>query len=249
MAGGVSAPAVYVGADWAGGGWLAAAFEGESFAGAAFYREAGELWSAHGERAERICVDAPIGLPTAGREERACDELAREAVGPRSSSVFRVPVRAAVHKQSRRAASLVNERKTGTGIGVHTWNIAAPVRQLDSLLRNVAPTREAFRESHPEVCFRAFAGEPLAHAKTTAAGYAERMDALEAHDPDAPDVVRDVARAGGDEATVDDAVDAVALALTARPGENPLRSLPPDPPVDDEGLPMEIVYRSGVKLA
>lgn len=239
---------MYVGADWAGGGWLAAVFEGGAFAEAALHGEAGELWSAYGERAERICVDAPIGLPTDGPEERECDRLAREAVGPRASSVFRVPVREAIHKQSRRAASRVNERKTGTGIGAHTWNIAAPVRQLDSLLRNVAPTREVFREAHPEVCFRAFAGEPLAHAKTTAAGYAERMDALEAYDPDAPGLAREVARAGGGEATVDDALDALALALTARPGDEPLRSLPPDPPTDDEGLPMEMVYRSAERL-
>lgn len=244
----MSAQPVYVGADWAGGQWLAAAFEGEAFAGARLYGEAGELWSAYAERAERICVDAPIGLPSGGEEERACDRLAREAVGPRARSVFRVPVREAVHKQSRRAASRVNERKTGTGIGAHTWSIAAPVRQLDNLLRNVAPTREAFREADPEVCFRAFAGEPLTHAKTTAAGYAERMDALEAYDPDAPGVVREVARAGGDEATVDDALDAVALALTARPGDDPLRSLPPEPPLDDEGLPMEMVYRSSEEL-
>lgn len=239
---------MYVGADWAGGGWLVAVFEGEMFAGAALHSEAGELWSGYGERAECICVDAPIGLPTDGREERDCDRLAREVVGPRSSSVFRVPVREAIHKQSRRAASRVNKRKTGAGIGAHTWNIAVPVRQLDNLLRNVAPTQEAFREAHPEVCFRAFAGEPMAHAKTTAAGFAERMDALEGYHPGAPSLVREVARAGGDKATVDDAVDAVALALTARPSENPLRSLPPDPPVDDEGLPMEVVYRSAEQL-
>lgn len=235
----------YVGADWAGGQWLAVAFAGDTFGEAVLYDDIGQLWSAYGETAERICVDAPIGLKTDGSEERPCEPLARAVLGSRAPSVFRVPVRAAIHKQKRRAASRVNERRTGTGIGAQTWGIAAPVRQLDRLLRNVSPTREVFCEAHPEVCFRAFAGEPLAHSKTTAAGYAERMDALEAYDASAPDVVRRTARAtAGSGATVDDVLDAVALALTARPGEHPLRSLPPDPPTDDEGLPMRMVYRA-----
>jgi len=99
------------------------------------------------------------------------------------------------------------------------------------------------------VCFRAFAGEPLQYSKKTAGGYAERMRTLASYDADAPPVVQSVAEAtGGQEVAVDDVLDAVVLAYTARPGEGRLRSLPPDPPLDPKGLPMRIVYRSETPL-
>ena len=47
---------------------------------------------------------------------------------------------------------------------------------------------------------------------------------------------------------VDDVLDTVALAYTARPGPGKLRSLPPDPPTDTEGLPTRIVYRASAPL-
>ena len=54
------------------------------------------------------------------------------------------------------------------------------------------------------------------------------------------DVVEKLSRTG---------VDATVLAYTARPGPGELRSLPPDPPTDPQGLPMRIVYRSETPLA
>ena len=44
------------------------------------------------------------------------------------------------------------------------------------------------------------------------------------------------------DAAPDDAVDAMAAALTASADAVRLRTLPPDPPMDSEGLPMEMVY-------
>jgi predicted RNase H-like nuclease len=42
-----------------------------------------------------VCVDIPIGL-SGGREPRSCDVDARRLLGPRASSVFTPPVRAAL---------------------------------------------------------------------------------------------------------------------------------------------------------
>ena len=65
-----------------------------------------------------------------------------------------------------------------------------------------------------------------------------------------PPVVQEAAEAtAGHEVAVDDVVDAVALAYTARPGAGALRSLPPEPPTDATGLPMRMVYRSSEPLA
>ena len=44
-------------------------------------------------------------------------------------------------------------------------------------------------------------------------------------------------------------LDAVALALTVRPGPGSRRSLPPEPPTDDEGLPLRYVYRAETPLS
>jgi predicted RNase H-like nuclease len=119
------------------------------------------------------------------------------------------------------------------------------IAAVDDLLRNVPEARMTIRESHPEVCFRALAGDELSFSKKKAAGYAERMRALAGFDTDAPPVVQTVADAtAGADMAVDDVLDAVVLAYTARPGPGSVRTLPSDPPTDNKGLPMEIVYRA-----
>ncbi len=239
---------MYVGVDWSRAGWLAVAFSGRSFDHAAVFPEIGDLWHRYEETADRILVDVPIGLRESegGRE---CDSLARTAVGPRSASVFTPPVREATRKRRYPAAKRVNERTAGVGLSKQAFAISDSIAAVDDLLLNVPEARHTFAESHPEVCFRAFAGSPLEHSKKRAGGYAERMRALAKFDTDAPPVVQAVAEAaGGADVAVDDVLDAVALGYTARPGVGSLRSLPPDPPTDPKGLPMQICYRAETPL-
>jgi len=240
---------LYVGVDWAGGSWLAVAFDRSGFAGADVFPGIGDCWVAYEERAERVLVDVPIGLVEEGEDGRECDELAREVLGPRSRSVFTPPVREATRKRRYPAAKRVNERRAGRGLSKQAFAISDGIAAVDELLQNVPEARAVFAESHPEVCFRAFAGEPLEYSKRYAGGYAERMRTLANYDRDAPPAVQAAAAAtGGHEVAVDDVLDAVVLAYTARPGDGELRSLPPDPPTDPKGLPMEIVYRSDAPL-
>ncbi len=96
---------------------------------------------------------------------------------------------------------------------------------------------------HPEVAFWALNGrQPLRSPKKRTAGIEERLRILEVHYPRARECFdacsakylrKRVAR--------DDIVDAIAGAVTARFAPH-LATLPADPPLDDEGLPMEIVY-------
>jgi predicted RNase H-like nuclease len=235
----------FVGVDWSSGSWLAVAFDTDGFDHAAVFEEVGELWYRYEELADRILIDVPVGLIEEGSGGRACDKLAREVLGPRSASVFTPPVREATRKRRYPAAKRVNERKADRGISKQAFAISDSIAAVDDLLRNVPEARETFVESHPEVCFRAFAGEPLQYSKKTAAGYAERMRTLAGYEADAPPVVQSVAEStGGEEIAVDDVLAAVVLAYTARPGTGRLRSLPPEPPLDAKGLPMQIVYRS-----
>jgi predicted RNase H-like nuclease len=235
----------YLGVDWSSGSWFAVAFGPDGFEGATVYDEIGGLWAVYDERARRVLVDIPIGLIEDGEEGRACDDLARDVLGPRSASVFTPPVREATRKRRYPAAQRVNERKSGRGLSKQAFAISDAVVAVDELLRNVPEARAAFAESHPEVCFRALSGEPLEHSKKKAGGYAERMRTLAEFDPEAAPVVQAAAEAaGGADVAVDDILDAVVLAYAARPGPGEIHSLPPDPPTDPKGLPMRIVYRA-----
>ena len=235
----------YVGVDWSSGSWLAVAFDAAGFDHAAVFEEVGELWQRYEETAGRILIDVPVGLIEEGPDGRDCDSLARSVVGPRSSSVFTPPVREATRKRRYPAAKRVNERKADASLSKQAFAISDSIAAVDDLLRNVPEARDTFSESHPEVCFRAFAGEPLQHSKKTAGGYAERMRTLASYDTDAPPVVQAAAEAtGGEKVAVDDVLDSVVLGYTATPGAGELRSLPADPPTDPKGLPMQIVYRS-----
>ena len=233
----------YVGVDGCRGGWVAARLTDHMPPVIDVFEDLRSLWEAHGD-AELILIDMPIGLPSEGVEERRCDVAARRLIGPRSASVFRVPCRQALRASSYEAACEINEAHTGKRLSKQIWNIMPSIRALDDLLREIPEARGVIRESHPEVIFRALAGEPMRRNKHHDEGFTDRLAVLEMLVPGAVALV--------DEITLNnptrildraDVVDALALAITARPGPGPLLSMPFEPPRDDEGLPMEIVYR------
>jgi len=238
-----------VGVDGCPDGWLAVAYEGTAFAGARTHDDFKSVWASHGE-AGTVLVDVPIGLREASNEKRPCDDVAREVLGPRSSSVFPPPVRDAVYEDSYADAKAVQEARTDGSLGVQSWHICPKIREVDRLLRETAPdARAAVREAHPELCFWALAGErPMAYSKTgqPAAAFWERVGVLETVD-DA--ILADVRAAGtdlGGGTSMDDLLDAFVLAVTASDLTGSLRTLPPadSPRVerDPAGLPMEMGY-------
>jgi len=238
----------YIGVTWTGSGWLGVAFDRSGFDHAAVVEEIGGLWHRVEEQAQRVLVGVPVGLLESGGD-RACDALAREVLGPRRTAVLAPPVREATRKRRYPAAKRVNERTAGTRLSEQAFAMSDPIAAVDDLLRNVPEARQAVAESHPELCFRAFAGDPLQYQAETAGGYAERMKALATFDADAPPVVQHVAEAvGGTDTAVEHVLDTVALAYTARPGPGTLRSLPPDPPRDPKGLSMGMRYRAAEPL-
>lgn len=235
----------YVGADWCSGSWLAVAFRGATYERSDVFADVGSLWAEYEDVADRILLDVPIGLLEGGPTERGPEALARQVLGPRSASVFTPPVREATRKRRYPAAKRTNERKAGSGISQQAFAITPAITAVDDLLREVPEARRVVAEAHPEVCFRAFAGAPLSHSNHVAAGYAERMRALAEYDRDAPPTVQSVAEStAGHDVGVDDVLDAVVLAYTARPGPGELRTLPAEPGVDEAGLPMRMVYRA-----
>jgi predicted RNase H-like nuclease len=242
---------MYVGADGCPDGWIAVEYDGDGYVGAALHADVEALWSAHGESAETILLDVPIGLREASGEPRPCDDAARDMLdGGRSASVFPVPVRDAVHAEEYEDAKAMQERLTDRSLGVQSWNIADGIGRVDTFLRETEPAaRGVIREAHPEVCFQALAGgDATDYSKTgaPAAAFWERVTTLEGVDPTVLAHLRDAGSKRDANVGLDDVVDAVALALTASPLTGPLRTLPEEPPPGDDGdptgLPMEMVY-------
>jgi predicted RNase H-like nuclease len=239
----------YVGVAFCDGSWLAVAFTDAGYDETTVFDGIGDCWAAYDETARRILVDVPVGLVSSGDPVRRCDELARSVLGPRSSTLVDPPVREATRKRRYSTASRVHERKTGRSLAETAFERTDAIAMCDELLREVPQAAAVVRGSHPELCFRAFAGEPLTEDETTAGGYAERMRTLAHYDRDAPPVVQTAAEAtAGDDVTVAAVLDAVVLAYTATPGDGELRTLPAEPPTDATGLPMELVYRAEAPL-
>lgn len=243
----------YVGLDWGGKGWIAviADDEHERRFRAAFYPSILNAWRDNRE-AETMLVDVPIGLCGAGR--RRCDELARSVLGTSRSSVFYTPVREAVYEDIYDVAGDVNESNTETSsrISTQAYHICPAIREVDGLLREIEASREIVRESHPEVCFAALAGESGLPGKTSERGLERRRELLEAELDGAIDLEAFKREYIDDQPAYarrfrasnrDDLLDAFVLAVTAR---GKTVTLPRDPPKDDHDIPMQIVAPEGI---
>ena len=238
----------YVGGVARESGWLAVAYTADGFDHAAVFDSVGELWSRYEESTERIAIDVSIGLESSDAV-RPNERLARRLLGDRVDDIISTPVREAARKHRYRTASRVHERKTGQELSRRAFETTPFVAAVDEFLGAIDDARPIFAEAHPELCYLAFEGAPMAEPAAYAAGYAERMRTLAAFDRDAPPTVQAVAESTeGRRIPIPAIVDAVALGLTVRPGPGTLRSLPEEPPTDERGLPMAYHYRAETGL-
>jgi predicted RNase H-like nuclease len=203
-----------------------------------------------------IAIDIPIGLADGGR--RRADQLAREALGRRWPSLFITPVRNAVEAADYQAAAAENRRLAGEGLSRQAFALRAKILDVDRWLQSGSPAAARVAEArpelsfaaqmgspapaqvvevHPELSFAAMAGAPLRSRKTSWAGAAQRR-ALLAEAGIVLDGDLDVA---GEQAGVDDVLDAAAAAWTARRvSQSSARCLPPSPEVFSDGIPAAI---------
>ena len=232
-----------IGVDGCGGGWVAVSFDPEGNARSFVCATINEIWE-KSQPVGLMLVDIPIGLRDDGPMERLCDLEARKVLGhPRSSSVFPVPCREAVHAPTNEEASRINNSKTGRKLSKQTQGIRGKIAEMDSFLQSDLSIRGSLREIHPEVLFRAMNdGKPMKNRKGKKEGFDERMDVLEKRFNGALELFE---RSKKELATFkvkdDDIVDAMAAAVTARKG-GALRCLPEGPETVKEGLRMVIVY-------
>ncbi len=153
-----------------------------------------------------IAIDIPIGLPDRGR--RTADVAARDLLGPRRSSIFLTPVRAALAEETHARASAVNRDLAGEGMSIQAFGLFPKIREVDTW-RPTTPCRVV--EAHPELSFREMAGTPLLDSKKTWAGLEHRRGLLAEQGIHLP---ADLGEAGR-QAAPDDILDAAAVAWTA----------------------------------
>lgn len=234
---------ITIGVDGCPAGWFFVALEPS---GRSRWGKVRALADLAGETSEpaRVFVDIPIGLRD-GPGPRECDRMARRALGRRrASSVFPAPARPVLDAVDYEDAKRRSREATGKALSRQAFAILHRCREVDGLLRGNAKARRIVREIHPEVCFWAFAGRrPMEHNKKTEEGFRERIELLKRFRPSAEREIEDMLRQfKRKEVARDDAVDALAAAVTAAAPAAALRTLPPQPHEDRTGLRMEMVY-------
>jgi predicted RNase H-like nuclease len=182
-----------------------------------------------------IAIDIPIGLPDAGR--RGADVLARKELKGRWPSLFITPVRAAVEAAGYQAAAAENRRLAGEGLSRQAFALRAKILDVDQWLQAGSPAPAPVVEAHPELSFAAMAGTPLRSRKNTWAGAVQRETLL----AQAGIVLDGDLGVAGEQAGVDDVLDAAAAAWTARRvSHGSARCLPPSPEVFSDRIPAAI---------
>jgi predicted RNase H-like nuclease len=226
------------GADGCAGGWVC--IERDTITGDIF----GEVFATTQELMERgrylavLTVDIPIGLTDA--EPRECDRQARRLLtSRRGSSVFPAPVRAALEGATYSECCDLSAAASGKRLSKQAHAILGRIREVDEILRSDTELRSHVREIHPEVCFCAWAGHPMAFPKRSPEGRAERLQLVNDHFGSGFEVIR--REIPTRHAADDDILDAFAALWTA---ERIVRGLattvPPDPLEDRYGLRMEM---------
>jgi predicted RNase H-like nuclease len=232
-----------LGLDGCRAGWIAISLD-EEHAGYWLLESDAEL-KEYFEEYDRIFIDVPIGLEDENYV-RECDEKLRDRLGPDyQASVFNPPLRPALHAPTYAEASMTSYEITGKKISIQAWNITPIIRVVDQLLTSNEANREKVYESHPELLFQILnGGSSILQKKATKKGLRHRLGLLKKQSRFADDFFRDIKEEyRRNQVDEDDIVDAMVLALFAKRSlDDELKTIPEDPPVDSEGLPMAIHY-------
>jgi predicted RNase H-like nuclease len=226
-----------LGLDGCRGGWLAIAVDDLGYVDAFVAPSVADAERIGLERSgiTAMVIDTPIGIPDAG--PRLADIEARRFITPRHSSVFSTPVRAALEAPDYNAARVASLAACGKSLSKQAWAITDKIRDVGAW---AAGATVVAREGHPEVSFRAMAGEPILHYKKTLSGAMLRRELLAAEGIDLPGSLDKKALPGVD---LDDIHDAAAMAWTARRvARGEAVSLPAEPEVFSDGWPSAIWY-------
>ncbi len=236
------------GVDGCKGGWIAVSHPviDRGAAQIGVFKSFSEV-CAHLPRRTLIGVDMPIGLPSVVEAGgRAPDRAARAFVGPRRSSVFAVPSRAAVYAFAEGYAQVCAvARQTSSppwSPSKQAFWIFPRIQDVDLALRADENLAGRVFEIHPEVSFRMIKDAPLEAPKKVkgrchADGMNLRKDLLKRAGFPCDLVDQTPPRGAG----LDDLLDACAVAWSAARISRREAMVLPDPPgLDDMGLRVAI---------
>lgn len=187
-------------------------------------------------RPEVIAIDMPIGLLDVRRPKgRLCDELARNELTGRKSSVFSPPIRGLL--DAPRSQALAN------GVSPFAFGIVSKIGEVDQWM--TPELQHRVFESHPELAFKSLCGRPMHLGKKTREGRKERLRTLANLRTIFPDpgvmVAEDLGRFTRKQVAPDDLLDAYVMTwMASRIAAGTASRLPDDPPLDRKGLRMEI---------
>jgi len=222
--------AVALGVDAYKAGWVAVTIGDRGFE-TAFAASRLEAIVAQFPDVVAIGVDIPIGLPERGR--RRCDLAAAAMLGPRRSSVFLTPPRAALLAPTHAAASAICVQLTGNGLSQQAYALRTKILEVEQ----VAPGDPRIFEVHPEVSFRAMADRHLLSAKGTWAGMWDRLDLLNRQG-----IVLPRSLGAADAVSPIDLIDAAAAAWSARRQTGGQAMPVSEPEIDSVGRLVSIWY-------
>jgi predicted RNase H-like nuclease len=231
----------YVGIDGCPGGWFLISIDQDANFYFNVFDHIDQLWNDYKD-STLILIDIPIGLPH--WRSRRCDVEARKLLGKRGSSVFPAPSREAINEPDYEHACKVNQKILGKKLSIQAWNISPKIKQVDLLMGKEQFTKNAIRESHPEICFWALAGgKTIVHNKKTEQGIEERLSVLKNINRFSEEIYNKAIQTfKRKDLAKDDILDALTLAITAASPSNTLHSIPEHPERDLKNLPMEIVF-------
>lgn len=191
-------------------------------------------WTDLAVTADVIAVDMPVGLAASGK--RGCDEAARRAPNIRPSTIFPMPVRAALDQGDYAAANAWSKANGHGGIVKQAWNLRP--RLLDVEAAVLAPAPAPIYEAHPELAFARLAQKILAPKKTSE-GREQRRDLLHAAGLTGLNAILDAVPKA--QAAADDILDAAVLLLTAqRIRSGTAIAYPETPTVNAQDIAMRI---------
>lgn len=238
----------YVGVERASKGWFGVILRDDDSWETDHFPTVWSLWKRHSDAA-RILIDVPIGLPVDGKRE--CDVEAVQTVRQQGKSVFYTPLREAVYEQNLETAKELTEA-AGYSIQNQAWGIVPRIREVDEFLDMNPGARDRVFETHPELCFYALNGRVTVPPKETPEGITRRKALLADEHPEAMAIYEEAAEMYLTPAyasflnATDDILNALVAAVAAKRPTSELSRLPEgdDPPRDERGLPMQMLYPS-----
>jgi predicted RNase H-like nuclease len=239
--------ATVAGVDGCRGGWICVLRQVNApFRERAFLAKTISEVLTHSDAPAVIAIDIPIGFPEritgAGRE---CDLAARAVLGKRAPAVFAAPARSALAETDYRAAcaAALAASDPPRQISKQMFHLFPKIREVD--LAITPSLQDRVYECHPEASFWAMnSRQPLhqpkkLHNRPNIAGLDIRRALLMAGGFSQSFLFETKFR--GAAARPDDFLDACACAWTAcRIHDGGAIRFPPQPPLDANGLRMEI---------